>query len=77
MRAASVRGGGARAAHQAAGTSACYITVDDVDSLWAEVQKAGVRVTRPIENSGYRMRDFNIVDPDGNVLGFGQPTGAL
>jgi predicted enzyme related to lactoylglutathione lyase len=31
----------------AAGTSSCYITVDDADSVWAEVQKAGVRVTRP------------------------------
>ena len=56
----------------AAGTSSCYITVDDADSVWAEVQKAGVRVTRPIENSGYGMRDFNIADPDGNNLGFGQ-----
>ena len=59
----------------AAGTSACYITVDDADVVWAEVQKAGVRVTRPIENSGYGMRDFNIADPDGNSLGFGQPLG--
>ena len=55
-----------------AGTSSCYITVEDADSVWAEVQKAGVRVTRPIENSGYGMRDFNIADPDGNSLGFGQ-----
>ena len=55
-----------------AGTSSCYITVDDADSVWAEVQKAGVRVTRPIENSGYGMRDFNIADPDGNNVGFGQ-----
>jgi predicted enzyme related to lactoylglutathione lyase len=57
---------------QAAGSSSCYITVDDADSVWAEVQKAGAQVTRPIENSGYGMRDFNIADPDGNTLGFGQ-----
>src|SRR5256714_13881308 len=55
----------------AAGTSSCYIAVDDADSVWAEVQRAGVRVTRPIENSGYGMRDFTIADPDGNNLGFG------
>ena len=57
----------------AAGTSSCYITVDDADSVWAEVQKAGVRVLRPIENSAYGMRDFNVADPDGNTVGFGQP----
>jgi uncharacterized glyoxalase superfamily protein PhnB len=58
----------------AAGTSSCYITVEDADSVWAEVQKAGVRVTRPIEDSSYGMRDFNIADPDGNNLSFGQTT---
>src|SRR6476661_4946765 len=57
---------------KAAGTSSCYITVDDAESVWAEVQRAGAQVTRPIENSGYGMRDFNIADPDGNTLGFGQ-----
>lgn len=56
----------------AAGSSSCYITVDDADAVWAEVQKAGVRVLRPIEDSNYGMRDFNIADPDGNNLGFGQ-----
>jgi predicted enzyme related to lactoylglutathione lyase len=55
-----------------AGTSSCYISVDDADSIWAEAQKAGARVLRPIENSSYGMRDFNIADPDGNSLGFGQ-----
>lgn len=41
--------------------------------IWEEVQKAGVSVTRSIENSGYGMRDFNVADPDGNNLSFGQP----
>ncbi|HEV8320029.1 MAG TPA: VOC family protein [Myxococcota bacterium] len=58
---------------KAAGTSACYVTVDDGDAVYAEILKAGVRVTRPIENSRYGMRDFTIADPDGNTLGFGQP----
>jgi predicted enzyme related to lactoylglutathione lyase len=56
-----------------AGTGSCYITVDDADAVWAEVQRAGVRVIRPIENSDYGMRDFSIADPDGNNLGIGQP----
>ena len=53
--------------------SACYVTVDGIDALYAELQKTGVRVTRAIEDSSYGMRDFNIADADGNTLGFGQP----
>jgi uncharacterized glyoxalase superfamily protein PhnB len=59
----------------AAGKSSCYIVVDDADAIWAEVQRAGVRVTRSIEDSNYGMRDFSIADVDGNDLGFGQPIG--
>lgn len=58
---------------EAAGLSACYIRVNGVDALYAELQKAGVRMTRAIENSSYGMRDFNVADPDGNTIGFGQP----
>jgi uncharacterized glyoxalase superfamily protein PhnB len=58
---------------KAAGLSACYITVEDAGALYAEFQKAGVKVTRAIEDSSYGMRDFNIADLDGNSLGFGQP----
>lgn len=58
---------------KAAGLSACYITVDDIDALYTELQKASVRVTRAIEDSTYGMRDFNIADADGNTLGFGEP----
>jgi hypothetical protein len=31
-------------------------------------------VTRPIEDSSYGVRDFNVADPDGNNPGFGQPS---
>jgi uncharacterized glyoxalase superfamily protein PhnB len=62
---------------RAAGTSSCYVTVDDADALYAELQRAGVVVTRAIEDSSYGMRDFNIADADGNNLGFGQPTQAV
>lgn len=58
---------------KAAGLSACYVTIDGVDALYAELQKTSVRVTRAIEDSSYGMRDFNIADADGNTLAFGQP----
>jgi uncharacterized glyoxalase superfamily protein PhnB len=56
-----------------AGTCSCYITVEDADSIYGEFQKAGVKITRTLENSKYGLRDFNIADADGNILGFGQP----
>ena len=62
-----------RLSEKAAGLGACYVTVDGVDALYAELQKASVPVTRAIEDSRYGMRDFNIADADGNTLGFGQP----
>ena len=57
---------------KAAGASGCYITVDEVDALYAEFERAGVTIARPIEDSSYGMRDFNVTDADGNILGFGQ-----
>jgi uncharacterized glyoxalase superfamily protein PhnB len=56
-----------------AGRASCYIDVDDADALFEEFRRAGVEIQRAIEDSSYGMRDFNIKDLDGNVLGFGQP----
>ena len=30
------------------------------------------RATRPVENTVYGMREFEITDPDGNVVCFGE-----
>jgi uncharacterized glyoxalase superfamily protein PhnB len=59
----------------AAGLNSCYITVDNADALYAEFQKAGVKVTRPIEDSNYGMRDFNIADIDGTASASGNRLG--
>jgi uncharacterized glyoxalase superfamily protein PhnB len=61
---------------KAAGLSACDVTVDDIDALYAEFQRAGVTITRAIEDSSYGRRDFNIADADGNTIGFGQSSAA-
>jgi uncharacterized glyoxalase superfamily protein PhnB len=59
---------------KAAGLSSCYVFLDEgADALHAEFQQAGVRVTRPIEDSNYGARDFTIADADGNTLTFGAP----
>jgi uncharacterized glyoxalase superfamily protein PhnB len=58
----------------AAGRNSCYITVDDVDGLYDEFGRAGVKITRAIENSSYGARDFSAADLDENTLTFGQAT---
>jgi uncharacterized glyoxalase superfamily protein PhnB len=59
---------------KAAGLSSCYVFLDTgVDALYAELQRAGVPITRPIEDSNYGARDFTIADADGNTLTFGAP----
>lgn len=56
-----------------AGRGFCYMRIENVDLLYQEFVANGAHVDRPIEDSPYGMRDFNIADPDGNVLGFGAP----
>ncbi|MDJ0944330.1 MAG: VOC family protein [Kiloniellales bacterium] len=49
-----------------------YFDVDDIDALWAEL-KDRVTVSEAITDQFYGMRDFWIEDPNGTILGFGQP----
>ena len=48
-----------------------YVWVDDADALYAEFQKAGVKIARPICDQPYRCRDFDIEDLNGYRLCFG------
>ncbi len=49
-----------------------YIHVADVAAVQDELAAAGVEITRPLEVTVYGMREFEIQDPDGNVLCFGE-----
>ena len=51
-----------------------YVHVDGLDALFAEFQAADVNITRPIETTVYEMREFEVTDPDGNVVCFGEDT---
>jgi catechol 2,3-dioxygenase-like lactoylglutathione lyase family enzyme len=51
---------------------ALYIYVDNVDELAAEFAGRGVAFDRAIEDQEYGCRDFDVRDPDGHVIGFGQ-----
>lgn len=49
-----------------------YVHVTGLDMLLEEFRDAGAAITRPIENTVYGMREFEVTDPDGNVICFGE-----
>jgi uncharacterized glyoxalase superfamily protein PhnB len=54
------------------GPSSVYAIVSGVDALYAEFLARGVTMGREISNAPYRMRDFDIFDPEGNRICFGE-----
>jgi ribosomal protein S18 acetylase RimI-like enzyme/uncharacterized glyoxalase superfamily protein PhnB len=53
------------------GQSAVYVFVTDVDALYAELKERGARLVSEPKDYPYGMRDFDLVDLDGNQLSFG------
>jgi catechol 2,3-dioxygenase-like lactoylglutathione lyase family enzyme len=53
------------------GIGAICIEVDDVDAIHAELVRRGTKILGAPVDSSYGMRDFNVVDLDGNQLTFG------
>ncbi|MGX1291211.1 VOC family protein [Bradyrhizobium ottawaense] len=53
------------------GQGGLCIFVRDVDQLYAELSGRGARPINQPEDRDYGMRDFDIVDADGNQLTFG------
>ncbi len=56
-----------------AGTASCRVQVDEVDALWAELERAGV--LHPVARGGpadtdFGTREFAALDLDGNLLAF-------
>lgn len=57
--------------------ASCYIRVSDVDSLYqafasANLPREGIPRQGAVENKPWGMREFAIVDPDGNLIRIGQ-----
>ena len=55
------------------GAGTAYIFCDEVDTYFADIKAKGATVKADPKNYDYGMRDFMVVDPDGNHLGFGCP----
>ena len=51
----------------------CYLYVKGVDTLYAEMRKAGVvHPNGPLKDQPWQMREFSILDGDGNLLRIGE-----
>ncbi len=54
------------------GTAMAYVQMSGVDKYHAELRARNVGVSA-VDNRPYGMRDFEVVDPCGNRIAFGQP----
>ena len=53
--------------------TSCYVDVVDIDTLYEEYKAAGViHPNGALENKPWGMREFVILDLDGNMIRFGQ-----
>ena len=53
-----------------AGPASCYLRVADADAVHAEWTRTGVEVEPP-STTDYGMREFELLDPSGNLLRIG------
>jgi uncharacterized glyoxalase superfamily protein PhnB len=53
------------------GNGGVCVFVKDVDAIYAELAARGARVVKPPQDYDYGMRDFDVVDLDGNQITFG------
>ena len=49
-----------------------YFHVTDATKLAHELEAVGVGISKPLHDAVYGMREFEVTDPDGNVLCFGE-----
>ena len=56
-----------------AGSGEAYVSLRGVDAYHAELRARGVAVGE-LDNRAYGMRDFDLLDVDGNRLVFGEET---
>jgi predicted enzyme related to lactoylglutathione lyase len=53
-----------------------YIRVDDVETIYAEVQERGAPIDYSLYDAPHGFREFGVTDPDGYDIAFGQRLGA-
>ena len=66
-----------QAARSVASASSVYIRVKNVAALFDEYKMADIKFRYPLEAKPWGMNEFQIDDPFGNAIKFGEPTGAV
>lgn len=59
--------------HHATTMNVAHLFVDDVATLYAACQAAGVRIIKALVHKDYGQDAFVMADPDGNRIDVGQP----
>ena len=58
--------------------SGCYINVKEIDKLYAQYEPLGViHPEGKLEEKPWRMKQFSILDNNGNIIHFGERVNAL
>lgn len=55
--------------------SMIYVFVRDIDKLYQVYKERKVNIKTHIDDRDYQMRDFDVEDPDGHLLTFGNGMG--
>ncbi|WP_035872714.1 bleomycin resistance protein [Cucumibacter marinus] len=56
-----------------AGTASCRVLVHAIDAFHASVDPAIIHPNGPLADKDYGMREFAVLDPDGNLVTFFAP----
>jgi ankyrin repeat protein/predicted enzyme related to lactoylglutathione lyase len=54
------------------GIGSCYVYIRDADALYTELKEKGATVLDAPVNQPWGLREFYVLDPEGNRIGFGQ-----
>ncbi|QCK16589.1 glyoxalase superfamily protein [Mangrovivirga cuniculi] len=49
-----------------------YIFISNIDNFYNELKEKKLHFHNPLGNRDYKMRDFDVVDPDQNIITFGE-----
>lgn len=60
-------------AERHSGIGSCYVYVADADALHAELVAKGAGVQGEPVSRPWGLREFRVLDPEGNQITFGQP----
>jgi catechol 2,3-dioxygenase-like lactoylglutathione lyase family enzyme len=50
----------------------CYLRVKGVEALYQEYQQAGIERMTELEDRSWGMKEFAVIDPEGNLLRIGE-----